>query len=207
MSTSLLPTLQKFFDSRTADMHTAIPGRIVEYDPVRQEAVVQPLIKRRYYDASGNPNGVVDQPAIVAVPVVFPSAAGGIISFPIKKGDSVLIIFSEVSIDSFNFSDGTATVDPDDNRQFSYADAIAIPGLSPFNVALGSHPENVVVRFNVGTANENSVSLKPNGDVQIDTPSNFVVNAGGNIELNAGGTLDAIASGVVTIDGSTINIG
>lgn len=215
MTVSLLNVLKSYYNSRMAEVHTAIPARILDYDPATQKASVQPLIKRRYYDADRNPDGLVDQPAIVAVPVVFPSAASGSLSFPISKGDIVLLVFSEVSIDSFVFSDGDATVDPQDTRVFDYSDAIAIPGLYPFKKALGSHPTDVVLKFNVDTANENSIRLKPNGDVQVDTPTNYIVNAGGNIQLNAtgnvdiqaGGTLDAVATGVVTIDGSTINIG
>lgn len=182
MSTSFIKLLQNYFDSRMDEVHTAIPGRIVEYDASKQEAVVQPMIKRRYFDAEGNPNGLVDQPAIVAVPVVFPSSGGGIISFPVKQGDTVLIIFSEISLDTFNFSDGSAPVDPEDHRKFNYSDAIAIPGLYPFNKTLNAHPNDLVVKFNVGTGSENSFHLKPNGDVVINSPTKVVISA--DVEVN-----------------------
>lgn len=181
---SFLDLVNAAIEERLAELHTAMPARIMEYDPAKQEAVVQPLIKRRYYDADNNPKGLVDQPPIVAVPVVFPSAATGIISFPIKKGDIVLLIFSELSVDNFNFSDGQSTVDPDDFRRFHYSDAIAIPGLYPFNRAIGSDPDNLAIRFNVG-GNESSIKFKPNGDVQITTSGKTIVNATGTAEVTA----------------------
>ena len=48
--------------------------------------------------------------------------------FPLKKGDGVLILFSETGIG--NFLAGTGQVaDADDQTRFSLTDAIAIPGL------------------------------------------------------------------------------
>jgi hypothetical protein len=204
MSNALYQAIQTSISRYLDEIHTSVPARIVDYDPTKQEASVQPMIKRRYYDASGSSNGVVDQPTIVAVPVVFPSAAGGILSFPIKVGDIVLLIFSEQSLDNFLFSGGDSTIDPQDHRRFHYSDAIAIPGLYPLNRAPGSDPDDVVLRFNVGTASENSVKLKPNGDIVITTPGKTIVNSTGNVEITAPTTA---ITGNLTVSGTIVSGG
>lgn len=177
--------VELILQNRLNEFHTCIPGRIVEYDATKQEATVQPLIKRRYYDAGPNADGIQEQPPIVAVPVVFPSAGTGILSFPVKVGDIVLILFSERSLDNWLFSDGASLIDPQDHRQFNYSDAIAIPGIYPFQKALGGSTTDVELRMNSGTASECKVALKPNGDVVITSPAKVIVNSTGNTEVNA----------------------
>ncbi len=166
------------------DLHTCLPAKIVTIDYEQQKATVQPLIKERNRDAKANDKGLQDMPVIQGVPVIFPSANTGILTFPIKAGDIVLVVFSERSVDNFVFSDGVNPVDPDDFRKHNYTDAFCIAGLYPFKKALGIHPSDAVLRMNVDTANECSVSLKPNGDVIVDTPTKFIVNAANEVEIN-----------------------
>lgn len=178
MATPTLVDLTKaVLENYLNEMHTAIPARVVEYSHSRQEAVVQPVIKKRYYDAGGAEDGLEDMPPIVAVPVVFPAAASGTLTFPIKKGDLVLLVFSERSIDKFNVSDGKTMIDPEDYRKFSYNDAIAIPGIFPQSPSLASHPEDVVLKFRTQTG-KSSISFSPDGTIAIDC-SNLLVTTGG----------------------------
>lgn len=152
-----------------ADVHTCIPGRVVTYDPVTQRADVQPLIKKEYRD------GVVLSPAVIyGAPVVFPTAGTGILSMPVVTGDTVLLLFSERSIDLWvnSLADGNGKaqeVQPQDNRKHSLSDAICLVGVSPYSLALGGHPTNVVLRMNAGVNNaenpgENALHLHPIGD-------------------------------------------
>jgi hypothetical protein len=66
-------------------------------------------------------------PVITDVPVVFPGAGDYSVTFPIAKGDTVLLIFAEGSLDQWLTKGGE--VDPQDDRRFSLTDAIAIPSL------------------------------------------------------------------------------
>lgn len=116
-------------DGRMADVHVAIPGRVETYDAALQKASVQPLVMRAH---EGEDGGRVAQklPVIPEVPVLFPGGGGFSVTFPVQRGDVVLLVFSEASLDKFLVRDGI--VDPQDDRRHNISDAIAIPGLRNF---------------------------------------------------------------------------
>lgn len=161
------------------EVNTAIPARVLEYDPEERRASVQPTVKRRYKDGS-----VVSRAPITDVPVVFPSAGGGTITFPVKPGDTVLLIFSQRSIDRWVQSEG-GEVDPLDNRKHDISDAIAIPGLAPFPAALPADPDNVTIEF--GSV---SINLTPGGAVEITAPGGVTIN--GDVTVDG----DVVADGI-----------
>ena len=70
-----------------AGLHTAIPAIVQSYDHVTQLAVVEPTVNELLLD-----DRQLVVPPIIGVPVVFPSAAGGILSFPLGQGDAVLVL-------------------------------------------------------------------------------------------------------------------
>jgi len=135
--------INRLIENRLSDIHTAIPGRIEKYDYKKQEAEVTPTIKRRY--ANGD---VKELPRLSGVPVQFPACKDGSLTFPVKKGDPVLIVFSERAIETW-LSKGKVSA-PDDPRKFSLTDAIAIPGLIPFSQG-GLATDNTSVQLNYGT--------------------------------------------------------
>ena len=141
MSTSRNSTLQdllaRFRSSLVADLHTALPGKIVRYDASTQKADVQLLIKERYADESGATQAR-ELPVIPAVPVQFPGAGGYRITFPVANNDTGLVVFSEASLDKWLVSGGT--VDPSDDRRHDLTDAVFLPGLRDFGHALASAP-------------------------------------------------------------------
>lgn len=159
-----------------AELNTAIPARVLGYDPETQQASVQPLLKRRLKDGR-----VLSRAPITGVPVVFPAAGGGIITFPVEVGDTVLLIFSQRSIDRWVNSDG-GEVDPLDNRMHAISDAIALPGLYTFPNALSSDPERVIIKFSGA-----QIALARDGSVEILAPGGLTVN--GNVTVN--GTITA----------------
>ena len=108
-------------------VHTALPGTIESYDYATCTASVKPSVQRRYSDGT-----VVDLPIISQVPVVWPRSSAGSISFPLNRGDGVLLVFAEQSLDEW-LSIG-AGVAPDDDRRNHISDAVAIPGMVSSNV-------------------------------------------------------------------------
>lgn len=135
------------------------PGRVETYDPTTQMASIQPLLKRTpiatvrreveggppVLDAAGNP--ILDpgtpelMPIIQGVPVWFPridartdANPGGVqahITFPVKPGTNVMCLFADKSLDKWKATGGE--VDPQDVRSHALSDAVALPGLFPFN--------------------------------------------------------------------------
>ena len=133
--------LQAVIQTALLQMNTCLPGEVQSYNPLTGTVNVQPSIKRKYVkDAE-----VVLLPIINNVPLVFPRANDAAITFPVKKGDSVLLIFSQRSIENWKTTGGT--VEAGDPRHHDLSDAFAIPGVYPATAPLiGVDGENLVIR-------------------------------------------------------------
>lgn len=112
------------------DTHTMLPGRFEEYDPAEQRATVKPLVQRRVLTEDGG-EFLESVPVIPDVPVMFPSVAGFVMTFPVKQGDFCMLFFAERSIDTYLAGDGSDS-DPNDFRMHDLTDCVAMPGLPPF---------------------------------------------------------------------------
>lgn len=123
---TLAEAIRRALEARASEICTAIPARVESYDAATQRASVQPLIRRAFEDETGA-RQAERLPIISDVPVVFPGAGAYAITFPVAKGDTVLLVFSQASIDKWLTSG--KDVDPGDDRRHSLNDAIAIPGL------------------------------------------------------------------------------
>lgn len=144
-------------------VHTALPGIIKSYDPTTNKATVQPALNRNYL------SGEMALPVLQNVPVMFPGGSNFNITFPINEGDYVLLLFSERSIDLWKSVGGQVT--PKDPRKFDLSDAIAIPGLQPFNGDF-SNRNNDDFTINFGGS---TISIGPDGGIQIKTASTVAI--------------------------------
>ncbi len=131
----LIEVIRAAMTELSSEIFVALPGKVEKYDSTKQKADVKPLLKRGFtYDDGTDDVDVL--PVIPEVPVVFPRGGGYFLSLPIKKGDSVLLVFSDRSLDLFLQSSGKVDLDPVDLRQHDITDAVAIPGLYPFPRAI-----------------------------------------------------------------------
>jgi len=126
---TLFESVRRVIDFELMDVNTCLPGIIESYDSETQKAVVQPALQRAY-DQQDDTVRLVSMPPIPDVPVVQPRSGKAHIHFPLEKGDSVLLVFSQRSLDVWKNKDGV--VNPDDRRKFNLSDAYAIPGGYPF---------------------------------------------------------------------------
>jgi len=177
----LSDVLHKAIRNGLAEVHTALPAEILAFEPGERKAEVRPLLKRRL------PNGEEQSlPVISDVPVMFPAANGRGITWPLEKGDKVLLFFTERSIDQWLDSGDELT--PRENRRFDLSDAVVVPGLYPFTdgpvvdedalnvrykggyatiedgiVTLGNETDTVKVEEGTVTAGNDIASLKIDG--------------------------------------------
>ena len=108
------------------NVHTALPAEIVAYNAATGMVNVQP--KGKYY-ANGVP---MDYPPIFGVPLAITAAPDGTgIYFPIKPGDSVLVVVCEQNISEWLKGVGTTV----GNQLFQLQNAVAIPGLQKIGLA------------------------------------------------------------------------
>lgn len=169
------------FEYSMAEMWFSCPGIItsVSSDLSDLRVNVKPSINELYAD--GTTEEHLD---ILSVPLIMPGGANTLISFPVVAGDTVLLVFSQRSMDNFKIGSGLPT-QPSDARKFQAEDAIAIPGLFTFSKSanrpgMRKYPHNpktdLVVAHNLSSGTEVMIQLKQSGDLIINTEQSVTVN-------------------------------
>ena len=187
-------------------IHTALPGCIVSYDPGTNRASVQPVGAFKTEDGRS-----LAFPVIHEVPVQFPCGSGGSVgvTFPIIAGDTGILIFSESQLDDY-LSGG----DSDDPRRFALTDGMFIPGMytAPPSGEAG-HPNDLCLSFKgytvvlgeagfVVTVGSSSFSLTPTGFYGNINGTSFSIG-GGDLVVNGVSLTQHTHSGVEPGGGST----
>lgn len=183
------------FETQIAEVYTALPCRIVQVvDNLEDLRVdVQPLIDTKYSDGTSEEHSL-----ILGVPVIFPQGRMSMLSFPLFVDDTVLCVFSQRGLD--NFKSGSGQPAPAaDMRMMDSRDAVAIPGLVPFAKSLNKpvnrrwphSTRDMVLAHNIMSGTECEVRLKQNGDVQITTNQNVIVNCqSANVNAKTSASID-----------------
>ena len=151
------------------------------------------MVNKQFVDSD-----VLEYPAILSVPLVFPSSSTSAITFPVNKGDVVVVIFSQSSIDVFKSGSHTAH-DPVDTRRFDRRGAIAIPCAFAFDKAINKQSNrtlphsttDVVIAHNIGKDNECEIRVKSSGKVEINGNDMYVdsgLSTKGNVSVGTGAT-------------------
>lgn len=139
------------------EINTSFPAEIVIYDSSNQLATIKPTLKRKLKDGSS-----FEMPEIYNVPVVFSRSKDFFIHFPLKKGDRVLVVVAQRSLDKW-LNDG-AKQTPDDNRKFNLSDAIALPGLYPKIEPLIFKSDKDAISIN---SKNGFIQISENGDIKL----------------------------------------
>lgn len=114
--------IEKTARSVMEEMHTAIPARIVSFDPGMGQATVKP-----YGTFTTGAGKKMEYPAVTGVPVIMPQCQSldVQIAFPVVSGNDCLIIVSEQELDSW-----LGGGESENNMRFDLTSAVAIPGAS-----------------------------------------------------------------------------
>lgn len=167
------------------DVHTALPGIVVSFDPETQLAEVQPAIKRVFREETEDGEILTDValPVLINVPVVFPRGGGYSLTFPVAAGDECLLVFSERSIDNWHEFGGVRK--PTAKRFHDLSDALAVVGLSSKGNKIPSYDaNNLQLKKDDGSA---SVTLKANeADVEAATVIEIkapLIKLTGNVQI------------------------
>jgi len=142
------------------DLHVSMPGIVQSFDPEAKTVTVQPAI-RAFVDGEAT-----EYPLLVDVPVVFPSAGGFTLTFPIKQGDDCLVIFSDSCFDAWWQSGGVQN--PVEFRIHDLSDAMAV--FAPLNQ---THKIPDISTDSVQLRNDSGKSffeIDEDGNITIATP-------------------------------------
>lgn len=116
-------SLRIAMEGQQAKLWTALPGLVAAVDLVKQTLSVQPSIQGELRAPDGSIT-YVNLPLLVDVPVVWPRAGGFAITFPVKVGDEVLVVFSARCIDTWWQSGGVGA--PAEPRMHDLSDGFAV---------------------------------------------------------------------------------
>jgi hypothetical protein len=176
-----IETIQTHLDGRQAQIHTAMPGKIVSYDPAKMTVSVQVAIQAVHQQIDGTNAAVTIHP-IADVPVHFPGGGGHTMTFPIKPDDECLVIFSERNIDAWHQHGGVQL--PIDYRMHDINDCFVLVGtrsqprtlsnVSPNTVQLRSDDGTSYIEINGAaggvTIHCKDITLTASGSVTIKSP-------------------------------------
>lgn len=196
ISDGIIRHIESYLDNH---VFTAIPARVTKVSSLSSEQLVdvQPLVSKRYEDSLA-----LKPTALESLPVVFPSAGGGILSFPIKVGDTVLVIFNKYSIEDWMETDGQSPIIPTVTRSFSLSDGVVIPSLYTTSSNLAPNPTDVELKFK-----GMSIKLEDGGDVSISNSNGYLTLKADGSVLSNGATIttdgDFITASGISLDNHT----
>ncbi len=184
-------------------VRVALPGRVVAYDKARQRADVQPLIDDRY-ESEGGALVAEHLPIINDVPVAFQGAGGYSETFPLTKGDTVLLVFCSSSIARWKTTG--ALGDPADDRHHALPDAIAYPGVRDLAHVVTGVPADAWVitaptgkQIRLGSSAATQAALKGDAFVSaLDTLVAAIASAVGSIQGAPSGPIGTAAAAAIT---------
>lgn len=160
VSATLGDVLKTSADAANANLRVAMPATVVKYNKDKQLVDVQPEFKRKYSDGAET-----KMPILYSVPVAFPRSGSAFIALPIKKGDHVMLIMMDRSIDIWKTSGGEML--PGDSRNHDLSDAVAYPGMYPFSKAVKLANSDDIIIGNSSSGGKLEIRIKPNNHIQI----------------------------------------
>lgn len=121
---SLVDVAVRTVMSFLADLHTVMPGQIVDFDPKTGLASITPMVDHQLWNDDGT-RTYETYPTLTDVPIGFTRGGGFVVSLPMAKGDYVLVLFNESSIDEYRQTGQVAQ--PQDSRRHSIGWPWALP--------------------------------------------------------------------------------
>lgn len=144
-------------DERLEAVYTARPGIVQAYDRATQTASIQPAVRTAHLGELGQ-RVTESMPVHQVVPVSFPSGGGFRITWPLKVGDTGLLVFLDCSSDRWVSEGGE--VDPGDDRRHAAGSAFFVPGGRSLKQALKSVAASAL---SLGHDNGNTIDITDTG--------------------------------------------
>lgn len=182
-------TLQAFGREILAAFASAQSGTIQAFypgPPQTADVALNASIVVSYQQTPGGPLLPITKPypLLAVVPVIFLGGGGAALTFPVKAGDSCLLVFLDRDNDTW-LTTGQTGQPPNTARLHNLSDAVAIVGLRPGPGGLNPFSTTDVQLYGAAGAGGPLISLAPGTDGQIG-----IGNATGQLVAQ----LDALAA-------------
>lgn len=133
-------SLESFTDAVKYEINTAIPASIVSYDEDARTATVK-VHYSDHYESEGTEPNREDWPPLPDCPVLWPRSGKFVFTWPLSKGDPVMLVFSQRSLQEWSASDGKTDIGSFLLSTHNPSDAVVMPGLSPSKNKTGEQTE------------------------------------------------------------------
>lgn len=184
-------TLRSAIEGMLLETWTSTPAIIQDFNPGDGTCSAQPAIKSLVRDQKGNTSWV-ELPILIKVPVMFPMAGDFAITFPVKKGDEVLIIFAARCIDQWWLNGGVQIQSY--LRFHDLHDGFALLGpMSKPRVLPNINTDSLQIRNKDGSA---YIELTKDGAINLKAPGGL--NIQGTTKSDSEGTFNGHTVGTHT---------
>lgn len=147
-------------------------GQIQSFDKIHQTATVK-ILHKEIDEYNLVERKLTDYPLLEEVPVVVLGGGGGRLTFPIKTGDTCLLLFNDYELDGWWIS-GEAR--PSDfPRKHDLSDAIALVGVNSLVSLIQNYSDFVELHY----SDISSIIVGESIDI-----NNAQTNVGGNLEVD-----------------------
>lgn len=179
-----------------SQMYTSLPAVITKVNTEGDKitTISASLVVNKVYSTGD----IYKRPDIENIPLLYPSSTGFSITYPVKVGDIVLLLFTQEDMSKCIF-EGSTSDNPNTLRKFDINDAIAIPCVQPVTSDIKAHKDNFQITFNDFT-----LSVTPSGETSLTTNGKVQVNTESSSEWNTESY--TVRSNTVDIGNSSVNI-
>lgn len=181
--------LDFWFQRRMADVHTALPAKVLSYDAAAQTVDVRPQISRYIFDEDTDERTAEALPDLFGIPVAFPRGGGFHVTFPLAADDYVLVICSEEP--TIAWRDKAREITPGLFDRHGLNGAFALPCGYPDKEKLSSAPSGTDLEL--ASDNGNSI-LRMDSSGTITVTGDLVVSG----EVTAGNAVPATSVSLTT---------
>ena len=180
MLQELTQAIEQTVQSMINEIHTALPGKIVSFDMEKGLATVKPIGK---FITSNKK--VLEYPELSEVPFVFPYSNQAEVGmfFPVKIGDTCLIIISEVELDEWRNG-----AESEGSLRFDLTNAIAIPSLVQSNDRVSEWLSESAEKSAVIIATTDSKVLVSKDNIEISIGESKISVSKDNTQIVIGNT-------------------
>ena len=197
-----MESLRAAIEGVLSGLQTAMPGIVTAVNLTKNVCSVQPSIQFYVRQPDGSQLWVTP-PQLINVPIVFPSAGGFALTFPIAEGDEVLVICASRCIDAW-WQNGGVQVQAE-FRMHDWGDGFAIPGPRSLPNALENISGSAAQLRSLDGSTY--IEIAAGGVVNIKAPGGVNINgaviATGEVTANGGHTVSAHVHGGVQTGGGT----
>lgn len=152
----IIDALRKFVTSEIARINTAEFGKVEKYNEKKQCVDVTPVLKLPFL------NKYIDAPVLTDVPVLFQQTQKTRVTFPINKGDFVLLVYGKRGNGNF-LKSGKVKQEPETPELFTINSPAAIPGVMSYNENSRQKDKSAFEIEHEGQ----TITIKKNGNIEI----------------------------------------